>query len=118
MIKAAYIGKLILIGISFVSKDDELIEQYQTHGYIEKIEENGLMRIRRDGLPIFTIPFDEESISNAAPGTYRERETGIEIEDPDYLTSWSVHQSQKLNIERYKKFGFDEFIPDENTVDP
>lgn len=118
MNEVEYIGKLLLIGISFVSKNDELIEQYQTHGCIEKIEKNGLMRIRRNGLPVFTIPFDESAISKAEPGTYHERSSGMEIENPDFLTSWSVHQSKTLNIENYKKYGFEEFVPGDSTNDP
>lgn len=114
MDEVEYIGKLILIGISFVSKNDELIEQYQTHGYIEKIEKNGLMRIRRDGLPVFTIPFNKSAISKAKPGTYRERSSGMEIENPDFFTSWSVRKTKTFNIEKYKKYGFEEFTP-ENT---
>lgn len=78
-----YIGKLILIGLSFIAENGELLEQYQTHGYIEKIEKNGMMRIRRDGVPIFTIPFDEEAITEAKPGLYRERSTGAELREPN-----------------------------------
>ncbi len=107
-----YIGKQILIGLSFIDENDELVEQYQTHGCIKAIEPDGMMRIDRDILPIFTIPFDEESISKANPGVYRERSTGIEIENPDYTTSWSINTVKIKNIESYKQHGFEKFVPD------
>ncbi|MCP3930936.1 MAG: hypothetical protein GY705_17765 [Bacteroidetes bacterium] len=105
-----YIGKLILIGLSFIDEKDELIEQYQTHGHIRTIEENGMMRIDRDSLPVFTIPFDEEAISKANPGIYRENSTGTEIENPDYTTSWSINTVKAENIEGYKQNGFEKFV--------
>ena len=102
-----YIDKIILIGISFISKNNQLIEEYQTHGKIKDIEEDRLMRIERNNLSTFTIPFDEEAISKAEKGIYKEKATGIEIENPDYISSWTIiKQSKEENFENTKKYGF------------
>jgi hypothetical protein len=106
-----YIGKLVLIGLTFLNDNEELVEQYQTHGVIQAIDDNGMMRIRRENSPVFTIPFDEESMSKAKLGIYRERSSGIEIENPDYTTSWSIHSVKEENIHNYKQYGFEEVIP-------
>jgi hypothetical protein len=104
-----YIGKVILIGITFVDKQNNLIEQYQTHGIIKMIDENGMMKIERSNLPVFTLPFDTSAISEAREGLYRESSSGAEINNPDYLTSWTVDCSEPDHIERNKLYGFDEF---------
>ena len=87
-----YIGKLILVELSFLSESGDVLEQSQIHGFVEKIDENGLMRIRRDDATIFTIPFDENTMSKASPGVYKERFSGKEIINPDYITSWFIYQ--------------------------
>lgn len=71
-----------------------------------------MVKIKRNDLPEFTIPFDEESISEASPGVYRERSTGTEIHNPDFLSSWTIHQRNRDSTERNKLYGFKS--PDNN----
>lgn len=107
MNQAEYIDKVILIGLTFVDDQDNVVEQYQTHGVIKAISEDGMVKIERKDLPEFTIPFDEESISEAAEGVYRERSTGVEINNPDFLSSWTIHQSNPDSLENNKLYGFE-----------
>ena len=101
-----YLDKVILIGLSFFDENEELIEQYQTHGTITKIKD-GLIIIERKNGSFFSIPFDTESINHAEPGIYTEHSSGIKIEDPDYLSQWSVMGiKDSKNIEVYKSSGF------------
>jgi hypothetical protein len=68
-----------------------------------------MMKIERSKLPVFTLPFDERSISEAKEGIYRETSTGTEIENPDYLTSWTVDYSKPEHLEQKKLYGFKGF---------
>ena len=104
-----YIGKVILVGLTFLDEQENVIEQFQTHGVIRKIDKNGMMKIERKNLPIFTLPFDEESISKAQKGIYREISTGAEVENPDYLTSWTLDYSKPEHLANYKLYGFEGF---------
>jgi len=104
-----YIGKVTLIGMTFVDEKGELIEQYQSHGTIKSIDENNLMTVSRNGLPDFIHPLEEDSMRKATPGTYRERATGSVIEDPDFLTSWTVTSLSEENREFQKLHGFSGF---------
>lgn len=107
MNKEQYIGKVILVGLAFLDQQEKIIEQYQTHGVIKVIDDKGMMKIERINMPDFTIPFDEESISKAEEGVYKETSTGIEIKNPDYLSSWTIRQDQPNSLERNKLYGFE-----------
>lgn len=99
------IDKRIIIGINFFDSKDNLIDQYQTSGIITSIQKD-FISIKRDGLPNFQIPYDERAIQLAAPGIYRERNTGKEIENPDFIAQWSVKSTSEINIEEYTLYGF------------
>lgn len=106
-----YIGKVIMVGLTFLDQKENVIEQYQTHGVINSIDSNGMMQIERSNMPVFSVPFDEESISEAEEGIYKERATGVEVENPDFLTSWTINQSDPKSLENNKLYGFEP--PDE-----
>jgi hypothetical protein len=102
-----FISKVFLIGINFLDEKENLIEQYQTHGILEKIE-NHIMHIHREDNSHYYLPFDETSIQVAKPGIYKERSTGIEVENPDFLVQWSVVGiTDYKNIYKYKDVGFE-----------
>lgn len=87
------IGKVMLVGITYYTHDDMLIEQKQYFG--EVVEANDrLIRIRRDNGELFTIPPDLRSTHRAKPGEYRLRSTGEIVVNPDYLSMWNIHKSE------------------------
>jgi hypothetical protein len=102
-----YIGKIISIGLTLLDQQKNIIEQYQTQGVIKKIGDKGMMKIERSKLPVFTIPFDEGSISEAEEGIYTERSTGIEIKIQDYLSSWTIRQEDPKSLGSNKLYGFE-----------
>jgi hypothetical protein len=110
MKKEDYIGKVVLIGLTFVDENDEVIEQYQTHGVITSIDDNDLMKVSRNGCPDFFMPFDDGAMKQANEGTYHERTTGIEVEDPDFLTSWTINDLTESSREYQKLHGYDGFL--------
>jgi len=99
-------GKLLLIGLSFVDKKGDLVEQYQTHGTIIELTDNGLLKIKRNDNTIFQMPYDKETISQPDKGEYRERSTGLIIKDPDYIMSWEITINENDDTDEIKKVGF------------
>lgn len=99
-------GKLFLIGLTFVNKQGDLIEQFQTHGTITDLTNDGLFKIKRADGSIFQMPYDNETIEKAEKGEYRERSTGLIITDPDFIMTWEITINENDNTDKIKKFGY------------
>jgi hypothetical protein len=102
------IGKVFLIGLSFLDKDDQIIEKYQTHGIVEKLTDNGIFVFKRSDGSIFKMPYHKDSISYADAGEYRAKDTGDIVLNPDYIMVWDIVENNKTEIEKIKQFGFSE----------
>ena len=83
------IGKTMLIGITYYTKDEELIEQKQYWGEVVEATEDHICIRQTDG-ELFQIPADRKAVEQARRGEYRLRSTGEIVVNPDYLSSWSV----------------------------
>ena len=104
------IGKHLLIGITFLDKDENVIDQYQTHGKIMSIDSRqGLVIEKADGTGCYTIPPDINNLHSAPPGEYRIKTTGEVVVNPDFTSTWSVNKTKDSTIENYKKSGFSNF---------
>ncbi|WP_150427881.1 hypothetical protein [Dechloromonas sp. CZR5] len=91
----SYVGKYILIGLTYLAHDDSFIEQVQLHGIIESVSGDGVqisLRGKRDG-ETWLMPPNLDSVCAAKPGTYSLRSTGETVEDPDLLATWTVRKS-------------------------
>jgi hypothetical protein len=93
-----YMGKHVLMGITYVDAEDQVVEQVQRHGKIIRIDESGIFVEQADG-EIFSLPPDIESLRPAEPRAYRLRSTGEAVENPDFLSTWTVHAPQSRNSE-------------------
>ena len=81
-----YVGKVILVGVTYVDRDRTVVGQIQWHGTIEAVEP--LLQIRVSGSEeVRTLPPQAE---NATPGEYKLRTTGEVVTDPDFLATWTV----------------------------
>lgn len=81
-----YLGKTILVGITYVDRDDKVVDQIQWHGTIEAIDP--LLQIRVAGsAEVRTLP---PQVEDAAPGEYTLRSTGDVVSNPDFLATWTV----------------------------
>lgn len=88
----SYVGKYILIGVTYLDHQGEFIEQIQMHGTVQSANPNGIA-IALAGIRAgesWVMPPVLESISPAKPGLYSLRSTGESIENPDLLATWSV----------------------------
>lgn len=99
-------GKVFLIGLTFINNKNEIIEQYQTHGIVSELSDNGLIKFKRDSTDVFQMPFDSKSIKEAPRGEYTEKTTGKMVQNPDFLMTWEIITTVNDDIEDIKKYGY------------
>ena len=99
-------GKIFLIGLTFIDRDGKLIEQYQTHGVVTELTDDGLFKIKRKDSSIFQMPYDPDTISKAGKGEYREKGTGEIVKDPDFIMTWEITTIDGDNLENTKQNGY------------
>jgi hypothetical protein len=93
-----YIGKYVLIGISFYDSEGNFLRQEQMHGLISEVSGKFGIKVAykgsRNGIEEW-FPPNIQSLQFAKPGEYRLRETGEVINSPDLLWTWNVYQNSK-----------------------
>ena len=104
--KEYFKGKMFMIGLSFVDKDGLLIEQYQTHGIVSELTNDGLFKIKQTDNSIFQIPYDLETIEEAENGEYKEKATDFVVINPDFITTWEICVDDEDDLDEMKKHGF------------
>jgi hypothetical protein len=95
------IGKTIIIGITRLDANDELIEQIQINGVFSQATSKGIM-IRLSTGDDYKLPPDYGSIKKALSGEYRFRTTGETVMDPDYMTTWTIHEPKEQPTEEQR----------------
>lgn len=84
------LGATVLVGITRLEPDGERQEQF--FGTVERANEQGIELLlggSRSGDTYF-LPPDPNAFYPAQPGSYRLRQTGEVLEDPDYTTTWTI----------------------------
>lgn len=87
---AQLLGSVVLVGITRLTPDGETHEQF--FGTVETADEGGIdLRLggSRAGETFF-LPPDPRAFHPAEPGVYRLRQTGEELTDPDFTTTWTI----------------------------
>ncbi len=85
-----YIGKTILLGVTYVDQQERVLGQHQWFGKILTFNNKEGIRIKLSNSDVpCSLPPDPRGISKAKPGIYRLRSTGEEIVNPDYLAFWT-----------------------------
>ncbi len=85
------LGKRILVGQSSVSSSGVILRQVQFAGTITAVDDV-VITIEADDGDTVTLPHDSRSIEEARPGAYRLSSTGEVVEDPDFTTTWVIHE--------------------------
>src|SRR5215472_10946760 len=80
------IGKRLLVGITYLNRQGELLGLEEFHGRIVKANECGILVERADTGVLASLPPGMES---AAAGKYRLRCTGEVVVDPDFVAEWT-----------------------------
>jgi hypothetical protein len=116
-----FVGKTVLLGLTFTTADGELVEQLQRHGIIEEVDaESGIaVRLVAPGHPwdgeLYRLPPDVSNLVDAAPGAYTLRSTGETVVDPDFTASWEIRSPppqddtptlRAAREEEARRFGF------------
>ncbi len=83
------VGKVILVGMTYYTKDDQPIEQRQFYGTVTQANESIIRFMQKNGTE-FSLPPDLSSAKRARPGKYQLRSTGEIVVDPDFLVTWNV----------------------------
>jgi hypothetical protein len=94
-----YIGKHLLIGLTYLEKDESIRERIQLHGNIIKISYNTIVIKREDNGEEFSIPFDEEGLEPGQPeAVYELKSTGQAVENVDFISLWTIHPPNEEDI--------------------
>lgn len=89
-----FIGKYLLVGITYLDKDEKVVEQYQTHGKILSVDEDAIVIEKTDGTGQYSLPPDTSSLQVATAGEYKLRCTGEIIVNPDLISTWTVYEGK------------------------
>jgi hypothetical protein len=84
------VGKTILMGLTYLDENEEVLKQVQFYGTVTSADENQGIAILKANNKDFFLPPDINSIVAAPAGEYKLRSTGEIIVDPDLLTTWTV----------------------------
>ena len=95
------INKSCVIGLSYFDGDDQLLKQSMLAGSVTATDdENGITvalitKDIADSPPVFILPSSLTPWFNAPKGTYRDENSNVLIENPDYLVTWDIHRTQE-----------------------
>lgn len=85
--------KYVIIGLSYIDKDESVIETVQLHGRVMRINSTeGIVVQREDKQEEYKLPLDFGAFLPAQSGEYKLNTTGEIIVDPDYVSSWSIQK--------------------------
>ena len=99
--------KTCVIGLSYFDKEGELLKQSQYAGAVTQVDrEQGIsVQLRHSdapvgpdndkGKPAFIVPPNLDAWFKAPPGIYRHPPSGVDIENPDYLVTWSIYRTRE-----------------------
>ena len=99
----SFVGKTVLLGLTFTTAEGELIEQLQRHGIIEQVDaESGIaVRLVAPGHPwdgeLYWLPPGVGNLVEAAPGAYTLRSTGETVVDPDFTSTWEIRSPGEVD---------------------
>lgn len=88
-----YVGKHLLISLTYLYHTGEVRHQIQMHGIILRINEAIIAVERQDTGEEFTVPSDVSALEVAAEGEYRLKPSGAIVVNPDYLAVWTITEN-------------------------
>jgi hypothetical protein len=87
------LGKVVLVGLTYMSVDGAVVEQQQFFGQAVSVDQRKGILVALSGIRSgehFNLPPGTRAIDTAAPGEYRLRATGDVVVNPDYTAVFSV----------------------------
>jgi hypothetical protein len=92
------VGKVVLVGLTFLETDGTLIEQQQFFGTVVSANSRKGILLSLKGQRTgehYNLPPDTRAIEIASSGEYRLRGTGEVVIDPDYTAMFSIAKQPK-----------------------
>jgi hypothetical protein len=92
------IGKVMLVGITYLNFDGALESQSQFFGAVLSASSEDGIKLKLSGQNEghdYNLPPDTSCIRKADPGVYTLSESKEKLENPDYLCTWEVHQKNE-----------------------
>lgn len=89
-----YIGKHLLVSLTYVGSAGAVDHKVQFHGIITRINEAIIAVLRQDTGEEFTLPADMSALTVAAEGEYRLKPSGDVVVNPDYLAVWTIQKAE------------------------
>ena len=91
--KQDFIGKSILVGFTWIDRDDNVLEQCSAFGTITRIDDHMLYFDCGDGEEV-SIPFDPENIERSDPALiYNLHNPQTTITGVDFTSEWTIYHS-------------------------
>ena len=91
--KQDFIGKSILVGFTWIDRNDNVLEQCSAFGTITRIDDHMLYFDCGDGEEV-TIPFDPEHIEKSDPALiYNLHNPQTTITGVDFTSEWTIYHS-------------------------
>jgi len=90
---AAFVGKYVLITLTYYDEDGEVVAQPQVHGIIVSADRARGFAVALQGVwegETFWLPPDVRGFSPARRGEYRLHSTSEIIYDPDLISTWEI----------------------------
>ena len=90
---AGLVGKYVLIGITTVDSRGDMKSRRQLHGRIVAADANRGIQLKLEGKrrgEDYTLPPDTGAFAPAEPGKYQLLETGEQVDDPDFTSTWQI----------------------------
>lgn len=97
---ASLVGKTIVIGVTGIHEATGKRRTVQAHGTIIEVDPEAWIAIATepDGAE-FLLPPAFAFLSDAKPGSYRARSTGLVIVDPDLTTEWEATLEHEADLD-------------------
>ena len=94
------LGKRVIVGLTYVNDADEVTRLVQMHGVVGLADSASGVRLDLQGVKageIYWLPPQVDNFEPAKPGVYRLRETGEEVVDPDFISTWTIQAPTAAN---------------------
>lgn len=86
-----FVGSTVLVGITYDEPEGERLSQF--FGTVMSVNAREGITLRLEGSradEVYTLPPDLRPFFPARAGSYRLRETGEVVNDPDYTATWAI----------------------------
>lgn len=88
-----YVGKTLLIGVTYIDHEAKLTGQRQWFGVITEVSNaKGIVITLKNDTKLCALPPDLSALQPAKPGEYRLRSSGEVVTNPDFLTTWTCRE--------------------------